>query len=305
MTCNSDFQIALIADRHVIAGAHVTLASALRRLHYSGSDVMIHFLSKDWTTDDQEQLRATVTDICPLAQILFHNPDDTMNYNFRPAVGTTLNYALFDLPNRLTGKVLFLDCDLLVMTDLSPVLRANLCGHIAAGVSWETLHRSSDKILFRELGIPLDSPHINCGVLLIDCDAWRAERIGMKCRILREKFDSLLIGGNQPVVNAVLHRRIKLLERRFNTPVSPHRRLSCAHLSQDRVWHLIGRPKPWHPLGTTLHCLGGLFAAELAGTSIARTWRPPRGLSAIKTMFRYFPSYVRCLAARACVNAWD
>lgn len=288
------YNIALMSDRNFIVGAHVVVASALRRLEQRAT-VNVHVLIANWRAQDRARLEQTARLAHSNSAIHFHDCDLQRLRTFTSVRGSLMNYALFDFPDRLSGRVLFLDSDLLVCTDLSPLWDMNLGDNVAAAVTWEPLARSSDKKLFADLRIPLEEPHFNCGVLLIDCDMWRKEAFSARCRELRSRYDAILIGGNQPVINAVLHGRIAHMPRKYNTPVHAHRVLSRGQLGEDRVWHLVGRPKPWDPWGRYLHCLGPMFQEELRHTRAPRSYGLVHLGRSVALIVRYLPNYLKCV----------
>lgn len=293
-------QLALIADTKVIPGVFVTVGSALRRIP-PNCHVTIHLLTQGWDDVNKSMIVQMARRIhCNTGVRLYDFSAEEWNQlrRFRPSLGTVANYGLFIFPDRLEGRVLFLDSDLLVRLDVSPLFSLEMGNFIARAVSWEPLSCSHDKELFLNLGISLELPHYNCGVLLVECDKWREQRVSQQALLLREKFDSMLIGGNQPVLNAVLTGKIGPLERRFNTLVSAERILSPEQISQPRIWHMIGKPKPWDPLGHLVHCLATAFYEEWASLRPCNFHTHRGFLRDTVYVLRYIRKYARCIRSR-------
>lgn len=289
-------QLAFIADRNVLTGLQVTLGSALSRIP-AAVPVTAHIACDHREAEDYARIPGLSQRCHPNCDIRFYPFDFDRLFPFRRALKTRANYALFTFPEYLVGRVLYLDCDLLVTIDLNKLFSLPLDGNVAAAVSWEALANSADKGLYIDLGLPLDRPHFNAGVMLIDCDQWKKHHIAEKCVALRSKYDDILVGGNQPIINAVLSGMVVPLDRRWNTCVSAHRLLSSQQKNQARVWHLIGRPKPWDPLGEYVHCLGALWAAERRRLGVVPTRRG--GIAyACFCVARYLPRYLKCMGAR-------
>jgi len=287
-------QIAFIADIQFFYGALVTIGSALRRISPYKS-VVLHGMVSSWRADQVAYFQSAVKRWHPRCDLRIHEFDEEQVAALHRVRGSLMNYALFFLPSQLEGIILYLDCDLLVRLDLSPLFDLDLGKAIAAAVTWETLANSADKTLFLELGIPLTSPHFNCGVMLIDCEQWRNYEVGVKSLALRQKYDNLLVGGNQPVLNAVLHGRICSLPRVYNTLVSPHRSLNLEMRKEERVWHLVGRPKPWEFLGRVLHCLGRDYSKEEQDLGLDRYISSRGVFRDMIAAFRHWRGYYRCI----------
>jgi lipopolysaccharide biosynthesis glycosyltransferase len=154
-------------------------------------------------------------------------------------------------------RVLFLDADLLVMSDLANlwetpmgecVLAAAPDGAVpvcsaARGVKgWQTR------------GIPSDAPYFNGGVLLIHLERWRERQVNQRARqyfeTTREPIDFL----HQEALNAVLWNDWKPLDSRWNLLASlagrSYEQANAEAWRQPGIVHFAGRMKPWRsPIG--------------------------------------------------------
>ena len=94
------------------------------------------------------------------------------------------------------GRMLYLDSDTLVNGDLAPLFAIDLKGAPIAAAR-------------RTAG-----PGFNSGVLLIDLDAWRHERIGAKALVCARENPREF--HDQEALNAVITERFHLLDNRWN-----------------------------------------------------------------------------------------
>lgn len=109
-------------------------------------------------------------------------------------------YASELLPESV-HRILYLDCDIIVRGDLSPLWQLDLTDKAAGGVSdifeyWGEFQR--------RLHYPMEAGYFNAGVLLINVDYWRKHNIGQQClEFLKNHYD-WIEANDQDVLNAVL-----------------------------------------------------------------------------------------------------
>ncbi len=124
-------------------------------------------------------------------------------------------YFRFVIPELFRGfkKVLYLDSDLIVNQDIKDLYQIELGNNLVAGV-WNPFSSDTEKYI---RSIPLDpKKYINAGVLILDLDKWRANKISDKCWNLVEKELSNYRYMDQDILNLVCKNRIKLLEWKWN-----------------------------------------------------------------------------------------
>ena len=132
-------------------------------------------------------------------------------------------------------------------------------------------------------------PYFNSGVLLIDCERWLSEQLGDRALATGSQFGKDLPSADQTILNLLKGDCFEPIPRRFNTPVSPSRpRLDEAQLN-ERVIHLVARPKPWDPLGT-LNGQSTYFDHVINSTAIADFKRSAPNRKSI----RLARAYLKC-----------
>jgi lipopolysaccharide biosynthesis glycosyltransferase len=95
------------------------------------------------------------------------------------------------------------------------------------------------------LGLPLETPYFNSGVLLIDPANWQRQDVtGKALAFLREHGDRCLF-HDQSALNAVLHHEWLPLSPRYNF-MGDFLLLDVETDLAPVVLHFVNHPKPWH-----------------------------------------------------------
>lgn len=112
--------------------------------------------------------------------------------------------------NRDIDKIIYLDCDTLVMSSLDDLWATDLKGNLVAAVneSMGVLHK-------RAIGLNDGLPYVNSGVLLIDVNNWKKYSIDKKILDYISKHGKLEY-PDEAALNNVLQNRILLLKPKYN-----------------------------------------------------------------------------------------
>lgn len=204
-------------------------------------------------------------------------------------------------------RLIFLDSDLTVHDSLRDLWQTPLQGHPLAAV----IDRSQDENLER-LGLAGgEGFYFNCGVLLIDLEAWRREAVIEKGLAYAIANPEKVIFCDQDVINALFHGRCLPLHPRWNalphlwglTPVQQWADQSLgadalAARERPAIVHFAGAgaSKPWNH-GCT-HPLAGRYRQLLTTTpwaAVPLEDQPPPPLTALRQrlVFR-----AKCLGSR-------
>ncbi len=107
-------------------------------------------------------------------------------------------------------RVLFLDCDMIVLQDVTPLWQTDLAGATVGAVpdvSAAGRHR---------LELPHGAPYFNAGLLLIDLDRWRQEDVGSQAASWARNNPDRLTWGDQCALNWTLRDRWHALAPEWN-----------------------------------------------------------------------------------------
>jgi UDP-D-galactose:(glucosyl)LPS alpha-1,3-D-galactosyltransferase len=170
-----------------------------------------------------------------------------------------------DAGTRGADRVLYLDCDLVVLAPVAPLLATPLTTPLGAVVdlSNPVLEGGSGLPGFAGLGLPGSREYFNRGVLLVDVDRWVDERVGeASARFLADHPEHIRY-WDQCALNFVLDDAWDRLDPEWNSlPLSTYlpalrEQYAFEHVvpldealaieSRARVLHFAGPFKPWLP----------------------------------------------------------
>lgn len=273
-----DVVVACAADAAYVMPLAAMLHSALAGLR-SGSTIAAHIIDAGMPPTHRERLTELVGRHG--ATVHWHEPPAT-GLGALPAWGrmtSTTYYRLMVaqlLPEAVT-RAIWLDCDLLVTTDLVRLWETNLSGHHLLAVRDSVVPLVSSRYgirRWRELGLPREAPYFNAGVMLLDLDRWREDDVGAHAgRYLRDSRDVLF--WDQEGLNTALCGRWGELDPRWNRMASAVRHSDTGG-TRATPWivHFSGTLKPWR-LPEPSSGPRALFYRHLDRTPWAGS-RPPR-----------------------------
>jgi lipopolysaccharide biosynthesis glycosyltransferase len=171
------------------------------------------------------------------------------------------------LPDSIS-KILYLDTDLLVLDDLSSLWDTDLEGYPIGAV----LDELDGELKAKRPGlesVPRVQSYFNAGVLLIDVQRWRKDRIAERAMDYLRRHPSSPF-SDQDALNVACDGRWKPLNTRWN--YQGHLRNKIEDLASDQVpgiVHFITANKPWKPRRQNLN--SSFYDAFRKRTRFART----------------------------------
>ncbi|MDR1484546.1 MAG: glycosyltransferase family 8 protein [Planctomycetaceae bacterium] len=255
---------------------NIALASDLNYLPHVGTlirslcdnnrdnELNIHLLTMDYRVVTDELLdnffRSILSD---RVNIQIHLIDDTNSFIRRiPEGGVILSratYLRFLVAEMIPAdKVLYLDCDMVVLDDLKPLFQTNLDNRILAAVPDLFVGPSSVKHSF-------SLRYFNSGMLLINAKKWREEKwLDKTIQFIGDKFITMCVGkkhyGDQDIMNMMSIGNVTYVHPRYNVvnPVYLRRhffrgKIFRETIEKPAIVHFAGGAKPWnnweiHPL---------------------------------------------------------
>ncbi len=165
------------------------------------------------------------------------------------------------------------------------------------GSSRENVRALNCKTFFARMGVSLDSPYFNAGVLLIDCNRWTASQTRLQLLEAAAKTGWNLPSGDQTLLNYHFQGRFDRLSPDW-TCLAYAAAEPPSGSDRARIAHFIGRPKPWE-CGGWLNRQYPLYK-KLADRHQLRASVPEFECwpDSAYRMARYVPSYIQCAARR-------
>ena len=277
--------VALATDRNYLNYALTACASML---HYTSREVVLHLLHEALSQEDIARFEALPH--YGKFTVRPHKIEAAFFKDWPPMRWSVSAYYRLILPEIVPelDKILYLDCDLLVVDDIGKLFDFDLGGRTCAAGAVRLRRKHYDAI-----GLAPERPYFNSGVMLFDPSKMRRENHVARFISLFEELGDRIKYPDQDILNlAYLDDCLKLPLRwnlytavYRNIPLEPH--YTCeetlAALKNPGIVHFTGRHKPWIFGATTHHPYASFypFFADMAGF-------PPRDLMKLKFKFRWW-----------------
>ncbi len=174
-------------------------------------------------------------------------------------------------------RVIYLDCDISVLTSLWDLYNTDLGENFCAAVE-DIL----TKKIAKRLGL---DRYYNSGVLLINLEKWRSDKIADKLLEYAVNNTDKIVYLDQDVLNVVLQGKIKTIDDKWNCQFAgPNNilsnRFNC--IEKKGIIHFIGRCKPW---GKSLRPFSFIYLKYLLMT--------PYRAEGLKFILKYIQAFVK------------
>lgn len=254
--------IALTIDRKFVDNCAVTMVSILH--NNRPEDIVFHILSQGLVKENTDFLKQVAGNYG--AAVHFYDiPDEKIQgYEIRWE-GKRLSKVVFfrcilaSVLSKDISRVLYLDCDVLVLGSLQEFWDVDLEGKALAGIQ-DTVR--PHPTYFVRLRYDESFSYFNGGVLLLNLDYWRQHDIERKSLEYYIKYPDRVLLNDQDVLNAVLYDQKLLVDIKWNVQDDFYRRKRFKSsdwrdeyteaILHPVILHFSGR-KPWayhamHPL---------------------------------------------------------
>ena len=143
------------------------------------------------------------------------------------------------------SKVIYLDCDVIVQSDLSDLFKIELGNNAIGGVH--------DEYAERDTAIPRikNDQYINSGVLILQLDKLRNDQFFEKCCAIYSKFENKINWADQCIINKYGESRKTIISRQWNFYFSTEKNLKISkadmttQFKEAHLVHFVGVIKPW------------------------------------------------------------
>jgi lipopolysaccharide biosynthesis glycosyltransferase len=209
---NCDIHIVLVADNRYCNFAGAVIASVFKTAHREDI-IHVHIVHDEITTQNKRKIE-TLLSLRQSSTIDFiladtHKiPEITLPRHISQA---TL-YRL-QLPKLLPqlDRVLYLDCDVIVIDSLSLLWNIPLDGNLIGAVC-----DCNRKLEEHKHNLGIAGEYINAGVLLMDLHAMRNHNICEEFQKQLECSTDRITMADQDIINIILQGKIRILDLRYN-----------------------------------------------------------------------------------------
>jgi lipopolysaccharide biosynthesis glycosyltransferase len=242
MSAKTTISLVSVCDNHFIS-LLAALAKSIDVNHRS--DELIHYYIVDDNISLRNKQRLERSLANPLLKIIWVSMSDVLaqmngslpndNSSFPLSVYMRLILPFF-LPEDVK-KVIYLDVDMLVLEDVAKLWHTDIANKIVAGVvdrsqvvssSWGGIKN------YKELGLLEDTKYFNTGLMLINLDEWKREKITERVFKCIKENQKWLNFPDQYGLNVVFANQWHELDRRWNC-------VPMANEENPFLIHFIGR----------------------------------------------------------------
>lgn len=139
------------------------------------------------------------------------------------------------------SKILYLDCDLVVLGDISELYKTEIGDNVFAAAPEEFVQNTAEFRDYAQNALNVDPDrYVNAGVLLINLEKFRKSKIEDKFIELITEYDFDLLDPDQAYLNYLCRDKIHILPNGWNKEPMP---IECE--GQKNIVHYALYKKPW------------------------------------------------------------
>lgn len=251
---NTTIHIGLCADENFAMPLGVCVTSIFE--NNKDNKVCIHILTQGFSQKNLQKLNATADYYGQ--QILVYNVDDSIFDKF-PVLdviskATYLRFLFADVLPSYINKLLYLDCDVIVINRLENLYSIDISNSPFAAAE----DRSSDDIIDRNRIEIFDGIYFNAGVLLMNLEYWRKNNCFREIYTFLANNPEKCLWLDQDALNILYHNTVKIIPVKYNFLISYIEPLETLRLHKSKwigivesskdivVIHYATKGKPWH-----------------------------------------------------------
>jgi len=236
----NNIHIALASDNNYAQHLGVTLISILEN-KTSDNNIFFHILENGLSQENKEKIISISHKY--KSELKFYNIDNGKIKNF-PESGhlSKATYLRLFIPDILPleiEKILYLDCDLVVLKDLEPLYETDL-NRKALGAVKDVKSNEIIRIFFYK---NLQS-YFNAGVMLLDIKIWRDSNLVQRAAEFINEYKDKLSTADQDVLNCLFENDWLELPSIFNMDMK-HKNINSLPSPETVILHYSDKIKPW------------------------------------------------------------
>ena len=178
-------------------------------LRHTGNSVTIHVIESELSSDNQKKLEETIN--ANGGEIIFHHVRDDYAKLLEVQDGCAVSDAAYYrfyvtslIKDESIEKILYLDCDIVVMDDVAKLFQIDISDYPLAAVR-DIVNPANEKQMFG-ISFSYRDRYFNSGVLLINLKLWRENNYQEQLIEKARQINSLIFPDQDPL-NAVFRNR--------------------------------------------------------------------------------------------------
>jgi len=220
------FNVCFASDDNYAPYLGIVLVSLLEHNNFDKNNIFV------LDTGISQENRKHIARICDnyssnISFIDVENIEDKLNISLNKmkvkgefSLATYSRLFLGSLLPKEIDKVIYLDCDGLVLGSFEPIWNLDLSNYYGAGV----LALNGNDSVKKDIDLNSSDRYINAGMLLANLDKWRENDIEKEFidELIRLNNKGIPFGMDQGVINSVLNGKLYILNPEYNLEGSLH-----------------------------------------------------------------------------------
>ena len=239
--------LCLASDNGYYVGLAVAVTSACACTE--DYDLCFHILDGGLHETDKNDLEKRVLAFNSRNQITFYSFDQSCLSGYRVGEGHShMAYARLFMPKILDlPKVIYLDCDVILLRNLEELWNTEIEAYGLAASSDEIIKNLSQDYPFEKDFV--DAPYFNSGVMVVNLDYWRENQVLEKTIDLINEAPEKFKFWDQTALNVLFSGKIQWLNNKWNKMA----KLVDIPSDEVAVLHFLTGQKPWKVQPETSH----------------------------------------------------
>lgn len=250
-------------DRYAMPLA-VVIRSTLENLN-SDRQIIFFIIDGGIKRKNKNKILRSIDGNSKQCQIKWVQPfDNALNNMYISGHITAAAYLRLLIPSLLPShfrKAIYLDCDLVVQGDLGRLWDIDIADNYllaVQGIGVSYVSSPNGLANYQELGIPAHYKYFNSGVMAINLEKWRTDKISTEIICYLQQNQEYLRWWDQDGLNAILAGKWGELEPRWNQTPGFHKRswqdspFSEEDFNNARwnpyIVHFASAQKPWNSI---------------------------------------------------------
>lgn len=201
--------------------------------------INIYVIDGGISTENKSKLKILENKYSFIINYLYLKTEDYQDLYISDHISQATYYRILipELLDKKINKILYLDCDLIVLGDIIDLFEINIYDYSVAAVEEQL------KDIKIKLGMSDSTPYFNAGVMLINLIKWRELNISKITLNLVRNKPEILTFWDQDALNVTLADKCIVLDRRFNLLNSGYKNIS--NINNPVIIHFSSSVKPW------------------------------------------------------------